>query len=1233
MNSFPINKRLGWLLCFQFLICTTLLAQWAPLQYPGIIGGDFPVINAMDFTNDMTGVAVSDNGLIVRTENGGIEWDTIYDISEAYTFQEVLYYSDARIVAVGHKTVDPGCVATPSQGIIAYSLNTGNSWDTVSVEYSLNAVDFPTAQTGYAVGDCGRMYQSTDGGENWVEIAGPGGLENLEDIDFPTETTGYIGRTDGSVLRTLNSAADWTTFPIGLSGSTGYVQFFNELEGVTVGIDVGGIISIMATTDGGENWNPFSPFAGNELAFMLDVTRGYTGQIGVGLVGYITESGDNIEFQEALPPAPEVWPIKRVIHFYDENTGYIAGPNTFYSFIPPLTTQNISGVIFVDENDDCLLDGGENGLKDWIVKIENEDNNEAEFITTDAQGNYNFTLDTGNYVLNVFAPNSTRRLCINDVQVDLNTPGGNTVLDIGSQIDSLCPVMEIDISTPMLSRCEMNRYYVSYYNRGTATAIAPRVEIIFDDDFEVLASNPVWTDVSDSLYTYELEDLMPGDSGKIFINTFLSCTTPFEGQTHGVIAKIFPDNLCDTLNPVWDQSSVSVSGECAGDSVTFEIRNTGTGDIQAALDYIVIEDHILLTRGNFDLSAGLETAFVFYPNGGTLRLEADQSEGHPGRSMPSVAIEGCGLNEDGEFSLGFVTQDPEDDLNTFISIENQESIDSINLNFENQIFAYPKGYGNANFIKPNTSIEYRIPFRFNSPLDSTVIIRTVPSSFQDIATIVPGVSSHIYDFSIVGGDTLEFKLQEPIQANEAGFIKFRIDQKTDNPDGTIIHHQYHMAVVVVDDTLSLNGGSYTHNVSTDSLSTSANGLIIDGEILDYVSNPVEMAELMVGEENEISTTTESGQYSFVLPGDYSQDKIVLTTSRNSNFPAGVDAYDLYLTHAFLEGWYAPEDSLQLAAADWDRNNIVNRMDLLQIQEALGNPDPVSANFPWRFLPNSPGLQYTADDQHRYTINNPTLYNRADFRALKRGDFDLSARANNAISPDTTFPLLKLEIPNLSLKAGESYELPFSMEEKEGKMLSFQWILSYDSTAIEILELLPGRLENDPNFSNLQVNTTIPGLILITWYQTKEEEGEENPELFSIRIMAQKNIQTDQLWSVENDWLFPKVYLKESPDDTKTYKPVLDTKESNTFPGILNLNPNPTRGIVFIDYQLEQGQNATIHIVDALGRLVRQYDISDQLNMSSPIELDTSTLSSGVYIVYLKINSDKIEAMKKLIVVE
>ena len=58
-----------------------------------------------------------------------------------------------------------------------------------------------------------------------------------------------------------------------------------------------------------------------------------------------------------------------------------------------------------------------------------------------------------------------------------------------------------------------------------------------------------------------------------------------------------------------------------------------------------------------------------------------------------------------------------------------------------------------------------------------------------------------------------------------------------------------------------------------------------------------------------------------------------------------------------------------------------------------------------------------------------------------------------MEPDTSdLPLLRLEVSDRLLEAGQSYDIPFILKEGSKDLLSFQWMVNYDPAKIEISDI-------------------------------------------------------------------------------------------------------------------------------------------------------------------------------------
>ncbi|MEM1322406.1 MAG: T9SS type A sorting domain-containing protein [Bacteroidota bacterium] len=456
-------------------------------------------------------------------------------------------------------------------------------------------------------------------------------------------------------------------------------------------------------------------------------------------------------------------------------------------------TNEISGNVFNDDNGDCTLSAGENGLEQWLVQVTKGDIHYS--MLTDTLGNYAFTVDTGTYDMQVSSVSPYWTLCQSNFTHTFTTPFDTIVQNVAAQAVVDCPLMDVSIATPFLRRCFDNVYYVQYCNYGTEIAANAYVDVLLDPFMIYIgASAPLIASAGD-LYTFDLGDVDIGECGGFTIDVALgdatSCGSIFLGAAHCVEAHIFPDSLC-LPSGSWSGASVEVDAICEGDSITFTIRNVGNAATQANLEYLVIEDDVILYQRDYELNPDEVKEIVVEANGSTFRLEAEQEPNHPGMSMPSVTVEGCGDNTT-MFSWGFTNVFSPDDANPFIDIDCMSNIGAFDPNDKT---GFPLGYGVENNIAKGQDIDYLIRFQ-NLGTDTAfnIEILDILSQYLDITSVRPGASSHPYDFNISGNGVMNFKFDNIMlpdyNVNEAashGFVKFKVSQMPDLPIGTPINN-------------------------------------------------------------------------------------------------------------------------------------------------------------------------------------------------------------------------------------------------------------------------------------------------------------------------------------------------------------------------------------------------------------------------------------------------------------
>jgi photosystem II stability/assembly factor-like uncharacterized protein len=156
------------------------------------------------FTSSNVGCTVGDSGTILKTSNGGVNWETI-----------------------------------PSQTFA-----------------QLSSIHFPCIDTGYAVGivngllPC-QVLKTTNGGTDWTIIYSDS-TSFLNSVYFPDADTGYIVGTElnasnGVILKTTNGGIDWSS-PLFMTSNTLHSVYFIDTE---TGYIVGDSGTILKTTNGG----------------------------------------------------------------------------------------------------------------------------------------------------------------------------------------------------------------------------------------------------------------------------------------------------------------------------------------------------------------------------------------------------------------------------------------------------------------------------------------------------------------------------------------------------------------------------------------------------------------------------------------------------------------------------------------------------------------------------------------------------------------------------------------------------------------------------------------------------------------------------------------------------------------------------------------------------------------------------------------------------------------------
>lgn len=448
----------------------------------------------------------------------------------------------------------------------------------------------------------------------------------------------------------------------------------------------------------------------------------------------------------------------------------------------------IHGNIHSNLNNTCVPDNFGVNVPNYLVEISGD---KTYYGTTDAEGNFSVPVEAGDYSIHLLNPSPIWYTCEDTVDITLNGVFDTAAVDFSIYSQNPCPAMEVDMTTLGLRRCFQNVYNINYRNLGSQAANPATVEVTFDPWLIVDSTSIPWVSQLGNTYTFDVGTVEPFASGSFQAWVTVDCDSTILGQTHCSEAHIYPNTYCFDPDPNWDEASIELEAVCTEDSVIFKVKNVGAGDMGAPLGLIVIEEVIMGYQTQFQLEAFDSKTYSFPANGKTLRMQAEQSPGHPGNSQPSITVEGCGANP---FSTGFVVDYLLNDADLFVDMDCRENIGSFDPNDKQ---GFPNGYGEHHFIEPGTDIEYLIRFQ-NTGTDTafTVTVRDTLSPFLDPTSIEPGAASHPYRYDLYGNGILKFTFENIMlpdsNVNEPlshGFIKFRAKQKQANTPGYIIKNR------------------------------------------------------------------------------------------------------------------------------------------------------------------------------------------------------------------------------------------------------------------------------------------------------------------------------------------------------------------------------------------------------------------------------------------------------------
>lgn len=219
-------------------------------------------------------------------------------------------------------------------GKILKTTNKGNNWIDLNSGYknNFNSLCFDNNLNVYIGGDSGLLIKTTDLGNSWNRCNLHKPSVKISSVFFVNDSLGFVGGINSDVqlpnkiFKTYDGGKNWDS--ILTIGSFSKTLFFinSEVGWSIIGFSTAGVQNIVKTTNGGMNWNNQLSISTINDVFFIDSVYGWSTGYGNGTTMYRSINGGfNWIFCSLCGIG-----ISNSLFFIDNMKGWAAAPQTIY---------------------------------------------------------------------------------------------------------------------------------------------------------------------------------------------------------------------------------------------------------------------------------------------------------------------------------------------------------------------------------------------------------------------------------------------------------------------------------------------------------------------------------------------------------------------------------------------------------------------------------------------------------------------------------------------------------------------------------------------------------------------------------------------------------------------------------------------------------------------------------------------------------------------------------------
>ena len=349
---------------------------------------------------------------------------------------------------------------------------------------------------------------------------------------------------------------------------------------------------------------------------------------------------------------------------------------------------------------------------------------------------------------------------------------------------------------------------------------------------------------------------------------------------------------------------------------------------------------------------------------------------------------------------------------------------------------------------------------------------------------------------------------------------------------------------------------------------------------------------LTGAGTDTDLTGSDGRYNLVFSatGTYT-----VTPTKNINITNGLSSSDATRVQQHASSSSPMTDPYMLIAADVNRDNLVTNLDATLINQVLlGNTMALAIfNKSWRFVPKTSILvnpPWGFPEKITLSATAGTPVTGKDFWGIKLGDV-VCGFANPASKP--SYVPVQWMVQDRVLSAGEEFTAEFRVNNFED-IYSYQFGLNFDPTLLQWLDIQAGQALPMTVQENFGAYEAANGELRTVWASDQGTSLSSGTRVFRVKFRALESGMklSEVLRLSQSENLLPTAFKSDFQPVpvVLVFTETSASQEVNGVSGQLKLmqnRPNPVFDETTIGFELPEGCDARLRILDAMGRVIAE----------------------------------------------